>query len=212
MPICLTISDADWTLTKDVLEVSISFLGVLVTGVLGTIGLFTWRRHIRGQDDHNLALRILAELYKFEMVLNAGRMRRIYQHEVKSESSELPPDKFSGFRRVELGFEGRINKIDASFASLAALSLTAKALWEHSVYESLKDLQFLKEEYEEYVRVWLLSTDPNEPEDEKEDHRNELAMRRDVFQHLLGFKDDFGVELESVVRHIEALLNSKVIK
>lgn len=213
MSLCFAISDADWSITKDVIGIAISLCGLVLAAYVGIGGLKTWRKQIRGQNDHDLALRMLAELYKFEMVLNAGRLRRIYQHEIKSEPLELPPDKYSTFRRVELGFERRIDKLADSFASLSALSLNAKALWGREIFDSIKELQFLKDEYEEYVRIKLLSTDPAEPDDEKIDHRNELALRRDVFQHQLGFKkDDFGSELECVVARIEALLSLKVIK
>ncbi|MNJ60875.1 hypothetical protein D3C77_566360 [compost metagenome] len=155
---------------------------------------------------------MLAGLYQFEMILNTSRAPRIYPHEVQSEEPALLGDRESYFNRLELGFERRIERLSASFASLSAMSLSAKAAWKNGVYESLQDLQFLKDEYEEYVRLKLLCVDPCESDDVKLDRCNEMAMKRDVFKRYLGFKDEFGAELESVVKRIEVLLNQNLVK
>lgn len=212
MSICLTISDADWSLTKDVSGILISILGLLVAAYVGIGGLNTWRRQIRGQNDHDLALRMLAEVYKFEMVINASRAPGIYAHEIKSEESTFVSGREGSFQRMELGFERRIEQISASLATLSAMSLNAKALWGGEFFDLLNDLEFLKDEYEEYVRLRLLCSDPFEPDDEKLDHHNDMAMRRNVFRSLLDISDDFGVDLASAIKRIESLLSQKIIQ
>jgi hypothetical protein len=215
MSICLAITDANWALTKDVFAVFgtvISFCGLLVAAYVGVGGLNTWRRQIRGQNDHDLALRMLAELYKFEMVLNASRAPGIYAHEVKLDAPQFAGGREGWFQRMELGFERRIEKISASFAALSAMSLNAKALWDFDIYDLLNNLQFLKDEYEEYVRLRLLCADPFESGDEKLDFKNEMDMRRNVFKVAPDLSDEFGAELESAVKRIEILLSKKIIK
>ncbi|MBO0211858.1 hypothetical protein J0684_28750, partial [Vibrio sp. Vb0877] len=70
MSICFAITDADWALTKDVITADTSGLGVVVAAWGGIGGLYTWKTQHRGKADHELGLRMLAEVYKFEMILN----------------------------------------------------------------------------------------------------------------------------------------------
>lgn len=213
MPICLTISDADWTLTKDVLGVSISFLGVLVAGVLGTIGLFTWRRQIRGQNDHELARSLLIKLYKFMEVFKVSRHRAIYAHEINRQGDPV----FRGseqdrYARQELGFHRRITGLKEAYAEIAISLFEAQALWGGEIVEVADGLRFLVDEYEEYVRVKLLSLDPSEPEDEREDQCAFLAMRRNVLRNRLDTLDEFGSELEQKFKRLEQALKLKLVK
>lgn len=60
MGLCLTISEVDWSLTKDVLSI-IGTFGVLVIGVSG---LFTWRRQLRGTSEYELAKKVVFKLKK----------------------------------------------------------------------------------------------------------------------------------------------------
>lgn len=215
MSICLAISDADWSLTKDVFAIVGSVatvIGVLVAAVLGGAGLNTWRKQITGQNNHDLALGMLAQLYKFEMELNTSRAPQIYAHEIKSEESEMPEASDGRFKLMELGFERRLDRISATFATLSAMSLRAKASWGPDVFNLLGEIKFLKEEYEEYVRLRLLCADPWEPDDEKVDHHTEIAMRRNVFMQPFGKVDEFGTDLNSAVKAIEVLLGQKMVK
>ena len=214
MSICLTISEVDWALTKDVFAIFgtiTAFAGVVVAGVLGRSGLKTWKKQIRGQNDHDLAMRMLVGLYKFEMVLNESRAPGIYAHEIKIDSSKLLNGREGRFQRLELGLERRIEVVSAAFAELSATALNAKILWGGITCGLIDELRFLKEEFDEYVRLRLLCANPYEPEDEKLDHKNDLDMRRDVFKNIFGSADGFGTDLEGSVKSIRELLSEKII-
>lgn len=214
MSICLTITDVDWTLTKDVFAILgtlTAFAGVVVAWVLGASGLRTWKKQIRGQNDHDLAMRMLVDLYKFEMVLNESRAPGIYAYEVKIDSAKLLGGREGRFQRLELGLERRIDSVSAAFAELSATALNAKILWGGITCGFIDELRFLKEEFDEYVRLRLLCSDPYEPEDEKLDHKNDMGMRRDVFRNIFGSSDGFGTDLENAVKSIRELLSEKII-
>lgn len=213
MPICLTISDADWALTKDVLEVSISFLGVLIAGVLGTIGLFTWRRQIRGQNDHELARRLLINLYKLMEVFKVSRHRAIYVHEINRPGDPVflgsEQDRYA---RQELGFHRRIKLLKEAYAEIAIPLFEAQALWGDKIVKVADGLRFLVDEYEDYIRVKLLSMDPSESEDERDDQCAFLAMRRNVLRNRLEAFDEFGSELEQEFKNLERALKLKLVR
>ncbi len=69
MSFCLAITEADWSLTKDVFSIVgtvFTALGVIVASYVGLNGLKTWRRQIRGNNDHELSRRMLVESYRFK--------------------------------------------------------------------------------------------------------------------------------------------------
>lgn len=212
MSMCFAITDADWALTKDFISAIASLAGVVVAGVVGIGGLSTWRKQLRGKADHELGLRILAEVYKFEMTLNSARPRHLLLHEVEEFSRDGLPDIYQHHERLEKGYERRIQGVAAGFAEVAALGISAQALWGRDIEREVSELEFLKDEYVEYVRLKILSADPREPEDERQDHRDYLGARRNVFKPLFDKSDEFGQDLKSCVKRIESLVRPKLIK
>lgn len=214
MSICIAISDMDWSLTRDAFGVFgtlVTFVGVMIAGYVGFSGLKTWKQQARGSSDHDLALRMLTALYKFEMDFNGSRAPGVFLRELRREPASLMAGREGYYQRLELGFERRIERISDSFAALSAIGFGAKALWGDEAYQFLQELQFLKEEFEEYVELRLLCVNPFEPEDEKLDHRDAMLMRRNVFREVVKTDDEFGAELELVVKKFSRFLSSKII-
>ncbi|WP_341782707.1 hypothetical protein [Pseudomonas putida] len=212
MSICFAITDADWALTKDVITAVTSALGVVVAAWVGIGGLYTWKTQLRGKADHELGLRMLAEVYKFEMILNTARSPHLFPHEVEKSSQDTPPDRYDFHERLEAGFERRIQGVTSAFAEVAALGFNAQALWGRGISKEVSELEFLKNEYSEYVRLKVLSTDPREPKDERMDHKIFLEGRRSVFENLFDKADEYGRDLKSCVQRIEGLVRPKLIK
>lgn len=216
MSICLAISDVDWAVTKDVFAVIgtvISGVGVVAAAIIGFIGLATWRRQIRGQNDHQLARRLLVELYRTIENFKKYRARAIYSHEVKREGDPVfsgsPQDRHA---RQELGFSRRIESLQESYAQMAASLFEAQALWGEEVVSRATHIKRLIGEYGDYVNLLLLSRDPSEPEDEREDHLEFLNSRRIVFKNRLSEQDEYGDELEQAVRNFEGVLKLKLAR
>lgn len=216
MSICLAITDADWALTKDAFEVIgtvISGVGVITATIIGFIGLATWRRQIRGQNDHELARRLLIDLYRTVESFKKYRARAIYSHEVRREGDPLfsgsPQDRHA---RQQLGFSRRIESLQESYAQVSASLFEARALWGGEVVSRATHIQRLIDEYGDYVNLLLLAKDPSEPEDEREDHLEFLNSRRLVFKNRLSDQDEFGDELERAVSNFEAVLKRKLAR
>ncbi|MDD0975756.1 hypothetical protein [Pseudomonas fontis] len=216
MSICLAISDVDWAITKDVFAVIgtvITGLGVVTAAIIGFCGLATWRRQIKGQNDHELARRLLVELYRMVEKFQTYRAWWIYTHEVNREGDPVfcgnPQDRHA---RKELGFSRRVESLQESYAQIAASLFEAQALWGDEVVDRAINIKRLIDEYADYVNLMLLSKDPSEPEDEREDHLEALNSRRLVFKYRLRDKDDYGDELERAVRNFEGALKVKLAR
>lgn len=133
MSFCLAITDADWSLTKDVFSVVgtvFSAIGVLVASYVGINGLATWRRQIRGQNDHELSRRMLIELYKIKKLFFLVRAPSVYPHETCLVGDQkFTRSESDRFKRQQLGFQRRIENLDSAYAALAVSIFEAEALW-----------------------------------------------------------------------------------
>lgn len=95
---------------------------------------------------------------------------------------------------------------------MAVSLFEAQALWGDDVVDRAMHIKRLIDEYGDYVNLMLLSKDPSEPEDEREDHLEALNSRRLVFKNRLSDKDDYGDELDRAVRNFEGALKVKLAR
>lgn len=211
MSFCFAITDADWALTRDFIAAITSLAGVGIAAVVGIGGLNTWKEQLRGKADHELGLRMLAEVYKFEMILNSARSPHLFPHELKDANQNTPPDRYNVHERLEAGFERRIQGVTSAFAEVAALGFNAQALWGREISKEVSELEFLMNEYQEYVRLKVLSTDPREPQDERMDHKIYLDGRRNVFGSPFEKKEQYGRDLKACIERIEKLIRPKLV-
>ena len=62
LSICLSMSNIDWSVTKDVFTI----VGTISAIVLGIIGLTTWRRQLKGTSEYELAKKTILLTYEIE--------------------------------------------------------------------------------------------------------------------------------------------------
>ncbi|PTP08327.1 hypothetical protein CWN86_09490 [Vibrio splendidus] len=69
MNICLSISEINWSITKDI----VSILGTLGALVIGYLGLLTWKKQLKGTHYFDLSKRTLILLYKYRAAIKSVR-------------------------------------------------------------------------------------------------------------------------------------------
>lgn len=211
----MAITDADWSLTKDffyIVGTVFAAIGVTVASYVGLSGLKTWKRQIRGNNDHELSRRMLVESYKFKKTFFKARVAAIYPQEVRElgdpEFRNNPVDRYN---RQKLGFYRRIESINKEFSALSASMFEAEALWGQGIVQCIRYVELLKDEYEEYISLKLLSMDPEEGEDDRQDYQSFLGERRTVLKNRLGDADEFGDEMQRALSSLETILKAKLV-
>ncbi|MGF6127208.1 hypothetical protein QF019_002417 [Pseudomonas frederiksbergensis] len=211
----MAITDADWSLTKDVFTVVgtvFAAIGVTVASYVGLSGLKTWRRQIRGNNDHELSRRMLVESYRFKKSFFNARGPAIYPKEVREHGDPVfgsnPVDRFN---RQKLGFQRRIESFNKEFAALSASMFEAEALWGQSIVRCIRYVELLKDEYEDYISLKLLAIDPEENEEDRHDYQVFLGERRAVLKSRVGDADEFGDEMQRALGSLESLLKTKLV-
>lgn len=82
MDLCITISEINWSLTKDV----VSIVGTIGALTIGGFGLFTWCRQLRGTSEYEVAKKAILKTYEVQQELKSVRNPMLYlsQEEVEA--------------------------------------------------------------------------------------------------------------------------------
>ena len=220
MAICLAVTDADWQLTKDVISVvgtSVSAIAAVATVGLafyfGRGGLNTWRRQLKATADHELARRILIDVYGFRDALLRARGRHIFPEETLSIDGSLTQAQgpISGFIGEVNAYRRRFRALDSSKAVLCATLIEAEAVWDESLGRLMQPIFSLADEFFGFINVYTQMNDPREPQEKREFLMNHVR-RRDARQQHDESRDEYLEELKSAVKAVEEYLKSKLIR
>lgn len=216
MSICLALSDADWSLTKDVFSVLSTFVSAAAVGVawfFGSAGLSTWRRQLRGSADHELARRALMELYTFRDVVQKARMMGIFSVEAapfdgETDTGNPSIDHFNGEVRA---YKRRFQAMENARNPLKATLIEAEALWGKELAELMEPLFKLEREFVDFASLYLRWRNPQEDNNGREAMSGLLSARRDVLYERHDGEDDFSAEMQIFLVSVETFLKSKLI-
>ncbi|WP_458374777.1 hypothetical protein [Pseudomonas laurylsulfatiphila] len=217
MAICLAITDADWSLTKDVFSVLgtlVSVAGVGLAFYVGLAGLATWRRQLKGTSDHELSRRALIELYVYRDAIDAARSPVMFGYECELSKEEANGLKFVDKNHLEKrrGYQRRLEEIRKARLPIYLTLLESEAIWGKDLGTLYLSLFKLQNEFSRYVEFSLIASDPREDEDDRRPYREMLKERRDVLYDPRDEEgDDFRREFNAVSAEIERYLKSKLI-
>ena len=120
MSMCLTITEIDWKLTKDVASVLASvaaLIGASFAAFIGCRGLSTWKCQLKGGANHDLARRILISVYHYKDAIARTRSPLMFPEEKRPKRRATPSSDY----KVE-EFEGRKRAYARRFKRVYALS------------------------------------------------------------------------------------------
>lgn len=165
MDLCFSISDVDWSLTKDafgILGSSVSLVGVVVATYFGYQGLSAWKMQLRGNTDHKLAMDTLVELYGFrDAVASARRFVFLPNAFDFGPSSVSLENQILRYRKFEEELNAKHAIVLSAKARFEASALGCEAAWGKKLEDSLKNLKDLYDTLDRSVRVTLLNCNPN---------------------------------------------------
>lgn len=215
MSICLAISDADLSLTKSIFEFISSIatiVGVIAAISFGWYGVRSWKSQIRAKNNHDIAYRVLVELFKFEKTFSMARSRgyNLYSSSSTSDESDFYGVDYD-FANLKAAIDSRIEALEASYSDLLAVKLEADVNLGRSIGLFVEGLGGLLEEYLAYARLGLRSRDPFKDLDYTNACKDDLAQRRNVFEVKNGGEDSFGMDLERITRELEIETRRKMI-
>ncbi|WP_448649276.1 hypothetical protein [Pseudomonas corrugata] len=209
-------TDADWSLTKDVFSIFGTVISAVTVGVaiyFGRAGLHTWRKQLRGSADHDLARRLLIELYKLRDVIKRARSPVIFSFETapfegEERSNDPQQDSYDGSARA---YRRRLTAMDEARGPLLATMLEAEAVWGIELKELMEHVFKLEREFVNYVLLYLSSISPGVSVQTLSARQQLLEKRRDVMYELSSPDDIYWVEMKQALLEVEKNLRARLI-
>lgn len=130
MDLCITISEINWSLTKDV----VSIVGTIGALTIGGLGLFTWRRQLRGTSEYEVAKKAILKTYEVQQALQSVRNPMLYLSKEEVESGHQLEEE----QRI---YSERMTYLNEKWAELQTIRLEARVIWGKEAQDSFNEIQ-----------------------------------------------------------------------
>lgn len=130
MDLCITINEINWSLTKDV----VSIIGTVGALTLGGLGLFTWRRQLRGTSEYEIAKKAILKTYEVQQALQSVRNPMLYLSKEEVEADRRLEEE----QRI---YSERMTYLNEKWAELQTIRLEAKVIWGEEAQDSFNEIQ-----------------------------------------------------------------------
>lgn len=203
---------------------TISFLKDLATGgaaifaaYIGWRGLTTWERQSAGQQDHELARKLLVNAYSYRDSIRHARRPIMFGSELAippADRAEAMSDDQKRFFGLRGAYIARLKAGEDAWAAIQPDLLQAEALWGEDVKSRFRALLKLDNELRSFIEAHLAGQDPDLPEFRKESYIRLNRNRRDILYDIgsLDEPDDYDSDLRNVVAEIEAELRPRLLR
>lgn len=201
MDLCLTISDLNWQLIKDIVSI-IEALGILL---IGYVGLSTWKKQLKGTNEYELAKKAIICTYQVQQLIQSVRNPLLVYN--KEDNTE----KQNKLEEEKSIYEKRMNALDEKWSELMLIRLEAKAIWEENAYSCFEGLKKVKIELSGAIweHFWMKgafamlgATVDSNPK--------RVEANNKVIYLTSDNSDDFSVEITNAVNNIERFFAPKV--
>ncbi|MCP4114405.1 MAG: hypothetical protein GY737_03180 [Desulfobacteraceae bacterium] len=199
MNICLSISDVDWSLTKDVFS-TIGTIGALVLGILG---LTTWKRQLKGTSEYELAKKAILVTYEVQLAIQAVRNPMLHLSREEVESGRRIEEE----QRI---YDERMKILYQKWAELQTIRLETKVIWSEPAHNCFKEIQDRIGELKGaiWLHFWMKGAYAG-PEATVDNSPERVAENNKII-YFISESDDFTTKIEKSVKAVELFFRDKV--
>ncbi|EKT4469788.1 hypothetical protein [Pseudomonas juntendi] len=216
MSICLALSDADWTLTKDIFSIVgtvATVVGVALASYVGLGGLSTWKKQLSGTSNHELARRVLVLAYKYRDAVDRVRNPWISPKEMELDNT-LENGETSQERRYAgtcIAYDKRFLLVTESRRELDVTLLEAEALWGAEIKELVKPLYDKSWKLYAYIETYMMSIDPGQDDAYRQEYAEIVRSQPNIRNRKdRADQDTFAIEFNQLLNNVERYLRSKL--
>jgi len=187
----------------DTIKDVFSIIGIVATVVLGTIGLFTWKRQLRGTSEYELAKKAVFLTYEIDQLVNNVRNPMLY----------LSKEEVEAGRRIEEElriYNDRLQELFNKWTELQLVRLEAKVVWStaaHDCFDDIKDcIGDLKAAI--WLHFWMKGAYAGSGT--QVDNNPGRVADNDKVIYFLSEDDEFSKKVKGSVKKIEDYFIDKV--
>ena len=199
MNLCVTISEINWSLTKDV----ISIIGTMGALIIGGLGLFTWSRQLKGTSEYELAKKAVLSTYEVQQALQSVRNPILYLSKEEVEAGRRLQEE----QRI---YEDRLNHLNEKWAELQTIRLETKVIWSDKAHNIFNGLQERIGEVRGAICLHFWMKGAYAGPGTTVDNNRERVIENDKIVYFSSENDDFSKLISESVRSIENFFSPKI--
>lgn len=198
MSICLTLTDINWPLTRDV----VAIIGTFGALAIGALGLSTWNRQLRGASEYDTAKRAILLTYKVQQEIQ----------NVRSPMMFLNKDEVEAGRRLEEEqriYDERMRALYEKWTDLQAVRLEAKVIWGDRASDCFDQLQKVIGNLKSaiWMHFWLKGAYAGPGAEVDTTPARRIENNRIVYYE--SETDEFSIKVTSAVENVEKFFKRK---
>lgn len=199
MNLCITMSEVNWSLTKDIF----SIIGTVGALIIGSLGLFTWRRQLRGTSEYELAKKAVLKAYEVQQSLQAVRNPMLY----------LSKEEIEAGRRIEEEqriYNDRMTLLYEKWAELQTIRLEAKAIWSDSAHNCFNEIQQRIGDLRGAIWLHFWMKGAYAGSGATVDNNPERVIENDKVVYFVSDDDEFSQKILNSVEKVEIFFGPKI--
>ncbi|MEO3988108.1 hypothetical protein [Plesiomonas shigelloides] len=199
MNLCITISEIDWSLTKDIF----SIIGTVGALIIGSFGLFTWRRQLRGTSEYELAKKAVLKTYEVQQALQAVRNPMLYLSKEEVEAGRHLKEE----QRI---YNDRMTLLYEKWAELQTIRLEAKVIWSDSAHNCFNEIQHRIGDLRSAIWLHFWMKGAHAGPDSTVDNNNHRVIENNKVVYFVSDDDEFSQKILNSVEKVETFFGPKI--
>jgi cell fate (sporulation/competence/biofilm development) regulator YlbF (YheA/YmcA/DUF963 family) len=198
--ICLSISEVNWEVTKDVF----SIIGTMGFLIIGALGINEWKKQHKSTADHELAKKLIAETYRWRQAIQNVRNPVLHLRKEEVEEGRQTQEK----QRI---YGERLDALLKKWTDIEALKFEADVIWgaaQTAPLLTIKDLTS-KIKSELWLHFWLQGA--YAPLGAHVDRSIERIRANDEFVCYMSEEDAFSVQINDAVTAVESAFRKRIL-
>ncbi|SDZ09887.1 hypothetical protein [Nitrosomonas halophila] len=199
MDLCITISEINWSLTKDV----VSIVGTIGALTIGGLGLFTWRRQLRGTSEYGVAKKAILKTYEVQQALQSVRNPMLYLSREEVEAGRRLEEE----QRI---YSERMTYLYEKWAELQTIRLETKVIWGKEAHDSFNEIQQRIGDVRGAIWLHFWMKGAYAGPGATVDNSPERVGENDKIVYFTSEEDDFSKKIAESTAKVEEFFGSKV--
>ncbi len=199
MSFCLTFTNIDWSLTKDVF----SIVGTIGALVLGAIGLTAWKRQLKGTSEYELARKAILLTYEIQQLIQS----------VRDPLLQLNKEEVEAGRRLEEEqriYNNRMQELFLKWAKLQTIRLETKVIWSDEAHDSFNEIEQRIHDLKGAIWLHFWMKGAYAGPGVTVDNSPERVAENDKVVYFISEDDEFTLKVKNSVKQVESFFKNKV--
>lgn len=192
-------SNIDWSLTKDI----ITIIGTIGALIIGSVGLSTWRRQLKGTAQYEVAKKAVLLTYRVRDAIQAVRSPMLYLRQEEVEAGHRLEEE----QRI---YNERMTHLQERWAELRTIILEARVIWGEETESRFEDIRKVIGTLGAEIGVHFWLKGAYAAPGSIVDRNPARVANNDKIVYFVSEEDDFSKTINAAVERMEGFFQKRV--